>query len=327
MISRSYKPEFTLIFISTGLFLLLMALIGGCTERYPELNLKPPEDIDTVAAPTPQYHPQAPFSFGPEAPFVRFAIAPVVAPVQAREEYRGLLTYFPEQFGRPIEMVLRPTHAEINQLLRQNLVDIALVGSYSYLELEASGDVELLAVPKRNGRVHHNAHIIVPEESKIKTLEDLRGRRFVFTDSLSFPGKLYTVRKLEELGETPASFFSDYIFSYSHENSIIAVAEEWVDAASVCSLVYEHLVKENPELEDRIRIIESSPPVGNPPLVINSSAEEEFKRELEEFFLSMHEDSQGREALEEMRIEEFVPGVAVDYNRLRQMFINPVGGD
>ena len=86
-------------------------------------------------------------------------------------------------------------------------------------------------------------------------------------------------------------------------------------------------MKENPELEDRIRIIESSPPVGNPPLVINSSAEEEFKWELEEFFLSMHEDSQGREALEEMRIEEFVPGVAVDYNRLRQMFINPVGGD
>jgi len=309
-----------------GLIIIIL-LAAGCTANYPELSLEPSEEVDTVTAPTPHYHPQAPYSFGPEAPFIRLAIAPVVAPVQAREDYRELLTYFPEQLGQPIELVLRPTHAEINQLMRQGLVDIALAGSNSYLELESGGDVELLAVPVRNGQAYHHSYIIVPEGSDFKTLEDLKGERFVFTDPLSFPGKLYTVLRLEDLGETPDSFFSDHLYSYSHDNSIIAVAEEWVTAASVCSLVYEFLTEENPELEDKIRIIESSPPVGNPPLVVSSKIDSELKTKLKELFLTMHQSSRGTEALEEMRIEKFVSGSEVDYDVLRSMLSGSAGDD
>ncbi len=305
--------------------LIFIFLTAGCTAKYPELSLEPQEEIDTVTAPTPHYHPQTPFSIGPEAPFIRLAVAPVVAPIQAREDFRGLLTYFPEQLGQPVDLVFRQTHAEINQLIRQDLVDIALVGSNSYLELEAGDDVELLAVPVINGHTYHHSLIIVPERSDFKTLEDLKGERFVFTDPLSFPGKLYTVKRLEELRETPGSFFSDHIYSYSHENSIIAVAEEWVTAASVCSMVYESLLEQNPELEDKIRILESSPPAGNPPLVVSSNIDSELKTKLKELFLTMHQSSRGIETLEGMRIDRFIPANEVDYDSLRSLLFGSAG--
>ncbi len=311
--------------IMMGLTLIIL-LAAGCTANYPELSIEPTEEeVDAVTAPTPHYYPQTPFSFGPEAPFIRLAVAPVIAPVQAREDFRGLLTYFPEQLGQPIDLVFRQTHAEINQLVRQDLVDIAMVGSNSYLELEAGGDVEILAVPVKNGQPYHHSLIIVPEESEHETLEDLRGERFVFTDPLSFPGKLYTVLRLEDLGEKPDSFFSDHLYSYNHDSSIIAVAEEWVTAASVCSLAYEFLTEQNPELEDKIRIIESSPPVGNPPLVVSNNVDSDLKAKLKELFLNMHQSSLGRETLEGMRIERFVPANEVDYDDLRSILSDSAG--
>lgn len=309
------------------LLLAVFLVPGGCSNDYPELSLEPSEDVDSITAPTPQYHPQTPITFSPETPYIRLAIAPVTAPVQTREDYHKLQAHFLDQLGQPVELVLRSTHAEINQLLRQGLVDAAMVGSYSYVELESTGDIELLAVPLRGGQTHHHSYIIVPEESDFENLEDLHNEKFVFTDSLSFPGKLYLNYRLEEMGETPDSFFSDYIFSYSHDNSIIAVAEEWVSAASVCSLVFDHLIEENPELKDRVRVIEASPAVGNPPVVVKSGLDEELREKIEEFFLSMHLDSQGLEALEEMRVEQFVPGDEVDYVSVKEMTTTGEGND
>ncbi len=317
MIKKIVNHKYIILVLITAFGLLFSA--AGCGNEYPEISLKAPDNMDTVTAPTPQYHPQSPITFSPEAPYLRMAIAPVVTPVQTQENYYKLQTYFLEILEQPVELVMRSTHAEINQLIRQGLVDTAMVGSYSYVELKRAGQAELLAVPKRGGQVNHHSYIIVPEDSGIESLEDLRDEKFVFTDSLSFPGKLYVEYRLQEIGETANTFFSDHIYSYSHDNSIIAVAEKWVGAASVCSLVYDHLVEENPELEEKLKIIDASPPVGNPPVVVRKNLDSELRQKLEEFFLNMHESSRGRDALEEMRIDRFVPGSEADYGPVEQM--------
>ena len=299
--------------------LLLAGAVAGCQPAYPELSLKHPEDIGAVTAPTPQYRPQVPVSFDPEVPFVRMAIAQVVSPPMTRGNYRKLPAYLPEKLEQPVELVFRSTYAEINQLILQTQVDVALIGNRSYVELRESGDMELLGVPQIKGQTEHHSYIIVPAESNVYRLEDLKGEKFIFTDPLSFPGKLYVLYRLAQVGETPDTFFSDYIYSYSHDSSIIAVAEKWVQAAAVDSLIYDNLMEKNSELREKIRIIGSSPPVGNPPLVISTKIQPELRQKIKDTFLFMHLDPEGQKALAEMGVERFVSGQDEDYDIIRDI--------
>lgn len=299
--------------------LFLAGTVTGCQPAYPEISLKPPEDIDTVTAPTPQYRPDVPAAFDPEVPFIHMAIAQVGSPITAQRRYRNLPAYLPEEFEQPVELVFRSTYAEINQMITQNLIDIALIGSLSYVVLSESGDMELLVVPQIKGQTQRHSYIIVPAESDVYRLEELQNEKFIFTDPISFTGKFYVLYRLDRMGETPATFFSDSIYSYSQDSSIIAVAENWVKAAAVDSLVYDNLTEENPELQEKIRVIESSPPVGNPPVVINSKIQPELRQKIKDTFLFMHQGEEGQKTLAEMGVERFVPGREQDYDFIRDI--------
>ncbi|MDW7739886.1 MAG: phosphate/phosphite/phosphonate ABC transporter substrate-binding protein [Bacillota bacterium] len=301
------------------LLLFLTGLIAGCQPVYPQINLKQPEDIEAITVPTPHYRPNIPVSFNSDTPYVRIAIAPTVSPAVIRQNYRKLSVYIPEKLEQPVELIFRSTNSEINQLIIQNLVDAALVESWSYVILNESDDIELLAVPQVNGNTYHYSYVIVSANSNYYKLEDLKNQKFIFTDPLSFPGKLYVSYLLAQMGETPDTFFSKYIHSYSNDSSIIAVAEQWVEGAAVDSLVYDYLVNDNPELENKIRIIETSPPIGNPPLIISAKAQPELKQKIKNLFFSMHRNAEGQNVLADMKIESFVPGQDEDYDIIRSI--------
>ena len=121
------------------------------------------------------------------------------------------------------------------------------------------------------------------------------------------------------MGKRPETFFSDTIYSYSNDSSVIAVTEGWVRGAAVDSVVYNYLLEKNPELEGKTRIIETSPAVGNPPIVVSSSVPVEFREKLKDIFSVMHNDIKGREALAEMGVECFVSGNDENYDVIRRI--------
>ncbi|MDW7728720.1 MAG: PhnD/SsuA/transferrin family substrate-binding protein [Bacillota bacterium] len=299
--------------------LLLTGSIAGCQPVYPQISLKQPEDIDAVTVPTPHFRPNVPGSFSSDTPYIRIAIAPAVSLPATQQNYRKLAAYLPEKLDQHVELYFRSTYAEINQLIIQNLVNAAIVGGWSYVALLESEDIELLAVPQVNGKTYHYSYVIVSAESNYYKLKDLKNENFIFTDPLSLPGKLYVIYLLAMMGETPETFFSKHIHSYSNDSSIIAVAEQWVEGAAVDSLVYDYLVNGNPELENKIRIIETSPPLGNPPVIISTKTQPELKQKIKNLFYSMHRDAAGQNVLADMKIESFVPGQDEDYDIIRNI--------
>lgn len=299
-------------------FALTMLIIfsPGCQPDadYPELSLEPSENADNnngeselsqedMSSPSP----------------LRLAIAPVVSPPKTREYYQELLTYLPEKLDRPIELELRSTYSEVNQLIEQGEVDAALICTWSYVELKDDGYIDLLVIPQIKGQTRYHSHIIVPTGSPFAGLEDLHQEKFAFTDPLSFSGRLYVLSRLQQMNETPGTFFQDYIFTYSHDNSVFAVAEGLVKAASVDSLVYDYLVELDVSLGEKIMVIESSPPVGNPPLVVGANIDPDLRQQLKDIFLTMHNDEAGQKALAEMRVERFVEGADKEYDYIRDI--------
>ncbi|HID63474.1 MAG TPA: phosphate/phosphite/phosphonate ABC transporter substrate-binding protein [Anaerolineae bacterium] len=276
---------------------ILALLLSGCGQRpaYRKVSLVPVE----AAAPTAT-------SAAPENAPLRVAIAAVISPRSTMQSYQPMLDYLEEKTGRPVELVQRRTYAEINDLLRTRQVDLAFVCTGAYVRGQQEFGMELLVAPQVNGQTVYYSYIIVPADSPAQSLADLRGRVFAFTDPLSNTGRLAPLYLLWQMGETPEHFFQKAIFTYSHDNSIKAVAEKWVDGAAVDSLVYDFTAQHEPDYIQQTRIVARSEPYGIPPVVVHPELDADLKQQLRDILLGLDGDEGGREALAELGIERFV---------------------
>lgn len=237
---------------------------------------------------------------------LRVSVAAVISPKGTAESYQTFLNYLSKRLNRPVELVQRQTYAETNELVEQGLVDIAFVCTSAYVAGHEQFGMELLAAPQVNGEAVYHSLLIVPTDSSAKSMSDLRGKVFAFTDPMSHSGRVYPTYLVEQLDSTPDEFFARTFFTYSHDDAIRAVAEGLADGAAVDSLVYDFALERDPTLTQRVRVIHQSPPFGIPPVVMNPNVRPQLKATLRELLLSMADDPEGRTALRSLGFERFV---------------------
>ena len=250
---------------------------------------------------------------------LRVAIAGVLSPSKTLEHYQELLDFMEQKLEKQVTMLLKPTYAEINDLIRGQRADVAFVCTLAYVEGNRDFGMELLLAPQMYGQTVYYSYLIVPTESSATGLENLRGASFAFTDPMSNSGHLAPTYQLYLLGEEAVSFFSNHIFTYSHDNSIIAVADKLVGGAAVDSLVYDKIIADNPQLAAKTRVIARWGPFGIPPVVIGPTLDPQVKSQLSDFFLELHLSDEGTEILNNLDIDKFVLVSDDLYDSIREM--------
>ncbi len=249
----------------------------------------------------------------------RIGFAAIFSPRETLKHYTGLADYLSTKLGKPVEMVQRYTYSEINHLLEAEEIDLAFVCTFAYVTGQEESYMEALAIPLVSGKREYQSFLITRSNNTYKDLGDFRGKTFAFTDPLSFSGRNYPLYVLWSRGESPETFFSSYIYTYSHDNSIRAVLEGLVEGAAVDSQVYEQFLANHPNLKEYFKVIDSSPPVGNPPFVVNPKMSSAKKEKLREILLKMHLDPEGKKVLERIGFERFVLPQDESYDYIRKI--------
>jgi phosphonate transport system substrate-binding protein len=121
------------------------------------------------------------------------------------------------------------------------------------------------------------------------------------------------------MNETPETFFSGFIYTGSHDNSIDAVAKNLADGAAVDNLIWEYINKRNPEFTSGTKVIEKHGPYAIPPIVTNPGTDPALKQKLRSILLDMHNDEKGKNILNKIEIEKFVVLDDSSYNSVREM--------
>ena len=305
-------------------FIVLVFMAIAAAIAFISLNQGPPLDAIQVSLADKSVVPQVLGSNSddynqPGNTSLRVAIAGVLSPSSTLEAYQDLLTYMGDSLDRQVTMILKPTYAEINDMLMGQRADVAFVCSLAYVKGNQDFGMELLVAPQINEEIVYYSYLIVPEVSGASNMEDLRGRSFAFTDPMSNTGHLAPSYQLSLLGETTASFFGSYYFTYSHDISIRAVEDRLVDGAAVDSLVYEQMIAKEPELASKVKIIARWGPYGIPPVVINPELDSQLKRQLQVLFSGMHDSDEGRDLLNNLDIDQFKVVPDDLYDSIREM--------
>lgn len=292
------------------IFFLFILLISGCVDKTEKINLSVVEEPQKVV----------------NDPAVRVAIASVVSPKESYEYYEDMIQYISQKLSGSVKIVQRRSYKEINDLIKNNEIDFAFVCGGAYIDGKSEFGMKLLVVPVVNNNTTYNSYIIVQNESNYSDLTDLRGKKFAFSDPLSNSGQLYPAYRLYLINETPDSFFgkdeqgkNNWFFTYSHDNSIIAVAQKLAEGAAVDSLVYGDMKETHPDIIAKTRIIEISPPFGIPPIVVSKDIDPLLEEKLRDIFLNMSNDEEGKKILANVRIDRFTIIKDNSYDSIREM--------
>ncbi|MGD9175166.1 MAG: phosphate/phosphite/phosphonate ABC transporter substrate-binding protein [Desulfobacterales bacterium] len=241
----------------------------------------------------------------PENNYLNVAVAAMISPKDTYVYYRQLLDYIGHNLGRDVQFIQRKTYGEINELLGKGLIDLAFICSGPYVVGKEKFGFELLATPEIQKSHFYQSYLIVNKDSHYRSIEDLRGKIFAFTDPDSNTGKLVPTYWISQMGERPETFFSKTIYTYSHDNSILAVAKSLVDGAAIDSLIWDYYHLKNPIFTSKTRIIRRSEPYGIPPIVASPSLAPGLKDEIRQVLFSMHRDRRGQKILSELMIDRF----------------------
>ena len=302
--SRKYRP--------LCIFLILPAavVIWSCSgdSEYKRLDFS-----KTVLVPRPHEG-----YIGAEG--LRVAVAAMISPKETVIYYRQLLDYIGAGLKMPIQLIQRKTYQEIDELFASNGVDLAFVCTGPYAIEGRLLGLEALATPVVRGEPFYQSYLIVNRGSHFQTLEDLKGRVFALTDPESNPGALVPKYWLARRGQSPDRFFKETVYTYSHDNSIMAVARGLVDGAAVDGHKWEYYNRRSPYYTARTRIIKKSRLVGAPPLVASRSMKYDLRKKISSLLLSMHNDPEGHRILKELMIDRFTEPQPQWYQPVRDMY-------
>lgn len=228
--------------------------------------------------------------------------------------------YLEEVLERPIVFVQRGTYREITELVLNGRVDFAWLCGYPFVRYREQ--LELLLVPVYEGRPLYQSYLIASaEDDWTRSLGDLQGRVFAYSDPLSNSGWLVTQAQLLEGGRDPEMFFRRSFFAGAHRNVVEAVAVGLAQGGAVDGYVYDALARLHPDLTARTRVVWRSDAYGFPPIVAYPEGDRETRVAFKTALKEMADSETGRELLEQFYLDSFhepEEGLYTGIERLKQ---------
>ncbi|NND04499.1 MAG: PhnD/SsuA/transferrin family substrate-binding protein [Acidimicrobiia bacterium] len=243
-------------------------------------------------------------------------LAPAMVPV-----YQAIADAIGERMGATTELVVETDYENCVN----DVNDICFVCSLPYVMFEREGAspavpiaAPVLAGRRYGGKPIYFSDVIVHRDSDAASFLDLRGRSWAYNEPLSQSGYGVTRYHLVSLGETQG-FFSEVIQSGFHETSIRMVAAGEVDASAIDSQVLAIGMRDKPELQDQIRIIEALGPSTIQPVAVSRRFDDKFRAQVRDVLVHFADDDHGRRILNRGLIERWVAVGPSDYDDIRAM--------
>lgn len=219
------------------------------------------------------------------------AVHPYLPSNEIQQRFAPLAQYLGQVMGRPVVVKVGRDYEEHLAAIGANAVDFAFMGPSPYVLMEARyGKKPLLARIEVNGKPVLAGVIITSKASSLRSLKDLKGRRFAFGDQDSTMSAQVPQYMLQEAG-VPLSALSAYEYLGSHKNVALGVLSGDYDAGAVKLEVYEELAPRG------LRVLATMPMVSEHLFVARSDLGATQIEKLKKALLTLQTDPEGKKIM------------------------------
>ena len=175
------------------------------------------------------------------------------------ETWQEFIAALSERLKRPVKMTpFAFTEEQLRALKAGELHLTAFSTGEVQSAVNTAGFVPLACFADEDGAFHYTMKLIVPADSKIKKVEDLRGKRITYVRPRSNSGcTAALVMLMKDHGLQPERDY-DWNFSYGHETSIKGVAAKEFEAAAVAGDILQRMTAAGQPPDDKVRVIYES---------------------------------------------------------------------
>lgn len=256
--------------------------------------------------------------FSAGKPVVHFGIGMRYHPIIMYERFQPLMDYLTQHTPYRFELKISRDYEEAIRFLVEGKTNVSAIGDGGLLEaMLLHGAVPILKPLNEEGKPLYRCLFIVPANSPLRSLDDLKGKNIAFGSNHSTTGNLiprYMLSKsrirIEELGS---------LTNLGNHSAVTrAVLKGEFDAGAVKDVVAQNYMHHG------LRVLASSAALPSIPLVVGKDAPREFTRAVVNALVRLdRRNPEHRRIMDNWGLEfknGFVPATPADYRDLVRMF-------
>ena len=263
---------------------------------------------------------------------IKFYFVPSVDVKILEDTSNQLKKYMESHTPYHFKVAVPPSYIAVVEAFGTKRVDVAALNTYGYVLAHDRYGAEARLVTVRFGETSYKAQFLARNDSKIKKLEDLNGKKVAFVDPASVSGYLLPMKYLKDRGIKP----KETVFAMRHDNVVSMIYQRQVDAgATFYSPPVDGQIQDArrlaatqyPDVEKKIKIIELSNPIPNDPVVFSKEMPEEIKTKLIQAMVGFAQTPEGIESLKKISsVTGLVPCTDKDFEGARKT-VNELGAE
>ncbi|PAY07793.1 phosphonate ABC transporter substrate-binding protein [Bradyrhizobium sp. UFLA03-84] len=235
-------------------------------------------------------------------PEITFAVIPAENGSGVTERYGPLTEYLTKELGIKVNLRVANDYAAVIEGQRAGNIHIGYYGPASFARARLTGvktDAFVIDVNADGSKGYYSVFYVLAK-SPYQKVEDLKGKNLGLVDPNSTSGNNMPRFKLNAMGIDPETYFSKVVFTGSHENAVLALAQGTVDVAAnwwnadddsnLTRMLAKNMVKSSdgtPLKKEDFRIIVKSDLIINSPYAYLESLPDDMKAKIKQAFLDM----------------------------------------
>lgn len=240
--------------LTLGLQGPLAQAADSCSHRGDLDSMYCDDDLDLVAD-----LPQDPSQWlDPDVLF--FSYTPVEDPSVYVNTFRPFLNHLEKVTGKKVRYFTAQSYAAQIEAMRSGRLHIAGISTGpTAFAVNLAGYVPFALMGSKGGQYGYRLQVIVPANSSIQKLQDLKGHKVAHTEESSNSGNQAPRALFPSHGIVPGRDYK-VVYSGGHDRSVLGVAHGDYEAATIASSVMDRMMLRGVVKREAIRVIWQSDP-------------------------------------------------------------------
>ena len=208
------------------------------------------------------------------------------------QDYVNLIKIIEDLTGIEITPIRVTDYNAAVEAVRANRAQIAWYGGKTYIQAVEIANVEAFAAGVRKGDTDasYYAYFVVPADSDLKTLADVKGKKLALNSIGSTSGDLIPQVELVKIGLSVKNKddFQNVHYAGSHDACLLAVINKHVDVCGMSSRNFDARIADGTIKLEQVQIIHRSSPVPPPPLAYSKNLPLEVRNKIKTATLEAH---------------------------------------
>lgn len=250
---------------------------------------------------------------------LRISAIPDEAPTELQRKFKPLGEYLSLETGMKVEFIPVTDYAAVVEALATKKIDMAWLGGFTFIQAKIRTNGTAIPIIQRVEDENFISRFIVPIDSPIKSLKDLKGKTFAFGSPSSTSGHLMPRFFLMQAGIQADTDLKNIAFSGAHDATVAFVASGKVEAGVLNASVLDKLIETNNANALKVRVLATTPTYYDYNWTVRGDLDPALVKKISNAFLKL--DSKNpvhKELMELQRASKYITTKVANYDGIEQ---------